>query len=75
MLVATLLGLALGILSALHKDSLFDRTAMIVSVLGMSLPSFFAAILVAWLFAFVLADYTGLSMFGSLIYGGRFWER
>ncbi len=66
MLVATLLGLALGILSALHKDSLFDRTAMIVSVLGMSLPSFFAAILVAWLFAFVLADYTGLSMFGSL---------
>jgi peptide/nickel transport system permease protein len=32
----------------------------------MSLPSFFAAIIIAWLFAFLLADYTGLSMFGSL---------
>jgi peptide/nickel transport system permease protein len=32
----------------------------------MSLPSFFAAILIAWVFAFLLADYTGLSMFGSL---------
>ena len=32
----------------------------------MSLPSFFAAILIAWFFAFILADYTGLSMFGSL---------
>ena len=39
---------------------------MLVSVLGMSVPSFFAAILFAWIFAFLLADYTGLSMFGSL---------
>ncbi len=66
MLAATIIGLILGIFSALYKDSIFDRTAMIVSVFGMSLPSFFAAILVAWLFAYVLAQYTGLSMFGSL---------
>jgi peptide/nickel transport system permease protein len=32
----------------------------------MSLPSFFAAILIAWLFAYVLGDITGLSMYGSL---------
>jgi peptide/nickel transport system permease protein len=32
----------------------------------MSLPSFFAAILFAWIFAFLLADITGLNMFGSL---------
>jgi peptide/nickel transport system permease protein len=32
----------------------------------MSIPSFFAAILFAWIFAFLLAPYTGLSMFGSL---------
>ena len=37
-----------------------------MSIFGMSLPSFFAAIIVAWLFAYVLAAYTGLSMFGSL---------
>ena len=66
MLVATIFGLILGIFSALYKDSIFDRTAMVVSVFGMSLPSFFAAILVAWLFAYVLSAYTGLSMFGSL---------
>ena len=32
----------------------------------MSLPSFFAAILIAWLFGFVLESVTGLSMTGSL---------
>jgi len=66
MLAATIIGLILGIFSALFKDSIFDRTALVVSVFGMSLPSFFAAILIAWLFAYVLAAYTGLSMFGSL---------
>ncbi|MBK7211866.1 MAG: ABC transporter permease [Bacteroidales bacterium] len=66
MIAATILGLILGILSALYKDSLFDKSALVLSVFGMSLPSFFAAILVAWLFAYVLADFTGLSMFGSL---------
>lgn len=66
MVVATFLGLILGVLSALFKDSIFDKTALVVSVFGMSLPSFFAAILIAWLFAYVLAEYTGLNMFGSL---------
>jgi peptide/nickel transport system permease protein len=66
MMVATIAGLILGIFSALNKDGWFDRISLIVSILGMSLPSFFAAIIIAWLFAYVLADYTGLSMFGSL---------
>jgi peptide/nickel transport system permease protein len=66
MMAATFLGIILGVFSALNKDGWFDRISLIVSVLGMSLPSFFAAILIAWFFAYVLADYTGLSMFGSL---------
>jgi peptide/nickel transport system permease protein len=37
-----------------------------LSAAGMSLPSFFAAILIAWFFAYKLADYTGLNMFGTL---------
>ncbi|MBO7630569.1 MAG: ABC transporter permease, partial [Bacteroidales bacterium] len=53
-------------LCAIYKGTWFDRSALLVSVLGMSVPSFFAAILFAWIFAFLLADYTGLSMFGSL---------
>lgn len=63
---AIIIGIFVGVATALRKDTWFDHAALIVSVLGMSLPSFFAAILMAWLFAFVLADYTGLSMFGTL---------
>lgn len=63
---ALLIGILLGILSAVYKDSWIDRLAVFLSTLGMSLPSFFAAILIAWLFAYVLADWTHLSMFGNL---------
>ena len=66
MLFALLVGISLGVLSALYKDSWIDRTSLVFSTLGMSLPSFFAAILIAWLFAYVLADWTGLNMFGNL---------
>ena len=61
-----MVGICIGVLCAVYKDTLFDKLALIFSVLGISLPSFFAAILFAWVFAFLLADYTGLSMFGSL---------
>lgn len=66
MAFALVAGILLGVLSALYKDSWIDRLALVLSTLGMSLPSFFAAILMAWCFAYVLADYTGLNMFGSL---------
>lgn len=66
MLFALAVGIALGVVSALHKDSWIDRLSLVLSTLGMSLPSFFAAILIAWLFAYVLADWTGLNMFGNL---------
>jgi peptide/nickel transport system permease protein len=65
-LLAMILGVILGIISALKKDKAIDKFLMIFSSLGMSVPSFFAAILMAWLFAFVLGKYTGLPMFGSL---------
>lgn len=63
---AIVVGIFIGILSAIYHGTWFDKSALLVSVLGMSVPSFFAAILFAWIFAFLLADYTGLSMFGSL---------
>ena len=66
MVFALFLGVLIGTLSALYRDSLFDRAAVVLSVMGMSLPSFFAAIIIAWVFAFLLADYTGLNMTGSL---------
>ena len=63
---ALVVGLLLGVLSALYKDSWIDRLCLLLSTLGMSLPSFFAAILIAWFFAYLLADWTHLNMFGNL---------
>lgn len=63
---AFVVGVSLGALAAIYSDTWFEKFVLIITSLGMSLPSFFAAILIAWFFAFILADYTGLSMFGSL---------
>ncbi|MCF6213535.1 MAG: ABC transporter permease [Flavobacteriaceae bacterium] len=64
--IAIVLGIILGIVSALTKDTFFDRSIAIFSTLGMSIPSFFSAILFAWFFGFVLHKYTNLQMTGSL---------
>ena len=53
MAFALIIGVVLGVVSALKKDSLFDQSALFVSVLGMSGPSFFMAILISWLGGFV----------------------
>jgi peptide/nickel transport system permease protein len=63
---ALLLGMSLGILNTLFSKAWFDKLLFGISTLGMSLPSFFAAMLMAWLFAFVLGEYTGLKLYGSL---------
>ena len=65
-IIAIIIGVALGIVSALYKDTWLDRIIALVITLGMSLPSFFAAILFAWVFGFLLHRYTGLNMTGSL---------
>lgn len=66
MVFATLVGIFLGLIAALKKDTWIDRSAMSFAILGVSMPSFFAGILIAWLFAFILGPYTGLNMSGSL---------
>lgn len=64
--IAFSLGIVLGIISALKKGSWMDKTLLVLTSIGMSLPSFFSAILIAWFFAYVLADITNLNMTGSL---------
>ncbi|MES2651863.1 MAG: ABC transporter permease [Bacteroidota bacterium] len=66
MIFATMIGVFLGVLSAVHKGTWIDNAANSFAILGISAPSFFAGIIIAWLFGFVLADYTGLNMSGSL---------
>ena len=64
-LLASVFGIALGAWAAIKKDTWIDRTILFVSTLGISLPSFFVAILLAWLFGFVLNKFTGLNMTGN----------
>ncbi len=78
MLIATVLGIALGVLAAVKKNTWMDTTAIISSVIGISAPSFFMSIVIAYVFGFLLSQYTGLQMTGSLFntdpFTGRQWE-
>ena len=65
-LFAFLIGVLLGVLTAIVNSNFLNRFTLFITTIGMSLPSFFAAILIAWLFGFVLESVTGLSMTGSL---------
>lgn len=65
-IIAMFLGVGLGVVSALFKDQWLDKAIQIFSTLGMSVPSFFSAILFAWFFGYVLHEYTNLEMTGSL---------
>lgn len=64
--LAFILGIILGVISAVFKDTILDRSIAFFSTLGMSVPSFFSAILFAWLFGFVWHQFTHLQMTGSL---------
>ncbi len=64
--IALLLGIGTGIISALKPGSVADKICLTVSTLGISLPSFFVAVIIAWIFGYVLHSITGLPMSGSL---------
>ncbi len=66
MIIACLIGIFLGVLAAVYRDTWIDKFSLSFAILGISMPSFFAAIIIAWLFAFVLGEYTGLNLSGSL---------
>jgi peptide/nickel transport system permease protein len=66
MIIATCIGIPLGVIAAVKKDTWMDTSAIFGSVLGISAPSFFMGIIIAYLFGFVWSEYTGLHMTGSL---------
>ena len=65
MLFATIIGILLGVLAAVKKGSWMDTSAVFASIAGISAPSFFMAIIIAYLFGVVLHPYTGLNLTGS----------
>lgn len=66
MLIAIIGGVWLGVTAAAWKGTPVDRICSVVSVAGISAPSFFIALLMAFFFGWVLSDYTGLHITGSL---------
>ena len=66
MLIAIILGITLGVAIAMYRNSWFESSALMGSVLGYSLPSYIVAMLLALIFGYWLAPYTGLNIQGSL---------
>ncbi len=51
MVLALVLGLPAGIYTALHRQSAFSRAVMALSLIGISMPSFFMGVLLIWVFS------------------------
>src|SRR5258706_13815383 len=65
MFIAVLIGIPLGLLAAVKQNTWLDTSAIFSSIVGISAPSFFMGIIIAYIFGFVLSDWTGLHISGS----------
>ncbi len=65
MLIAVVIGIPLGVLAAVKQNTWLDTSAIFTSIVGISAPSFFMGIILAYIFGFVLTDWTGLHISGS----------
>lgn len=79
MLFAFVAGVGLGIVAALKKGTWLDTGALLTSVAGISAPSFFVALVVAYLFGLVWHPFTGLPLTGSWlsideVTGEQYWS-
>lgn len=72
LLFALLVGMVLGILSAIYAGQSIDRFILLVASIGMSGPSFFMAIVIAWLGGFVWHQQITISVY-ILLFGLVGW--
>ncbi len=66
LLIATVLGIFFGLIAALNQNTFLDGLASILSVVGLSVPSFVSAMVISVVFGFHLYDWTNLNMTGQL---------
>jgi peptide/nickel transport system permease protein len=66
MVIATIIGIFLGVVASLKPGSWFDTTSIVASVMGYSLPSYIVAMILALTLGYWFADWTGLNIQGSL---------
>ncbi|MFT3934599.1 MAG: ABC transporter permease [Chitinophagaceae bacterium] len=65
MAFAVVLGVLLGVVAAINKGTWLDSSSIFAGIIGISAPSFFMGIIIAYVFGFLLSQYTGLHMAGS----------
>lgn len=54
MIIAVLIGVNAGIISAWFQNSIFDYTAMVIALIGISMPVFWLGLMEQWVFALEL---------------------
>jgi peptide/nickel transport system permease protein len=78
MVIAIFFGVLLGVVAAVKQNSWLDTSAVMGSIVGISAPSFFIGIIIAYVFGFLLHNYTGLNFAGSWIdvepFVGKSWN-
>ena len=65
MLLAVILGIPLGVLAAVKHNTWLDTSSVFASLVGISAPSFFTGILIAYVFGFMFTSWTGLHITGN----------
>ncbi|HOZ84901.1 MAG TPA: ABC transporter permease [Niabella sp.] len=65
MMIAVVIGIPLGVVAAVKQNTWMDTSAVFGSIVGISAPSFFMGIIIAYAFGFVLSKYTGLQISGN----------
>ncbi len=73
--LALFLGVTLGVVAAINQNNWFDNSSVVISVMGISVPSYVSAMLLALFFGYFLKDYTGLEVRGSLYDLDNFGEK
>lgn len=64
--IASVLGIIIGVFAAIYKNTWFDKSSLVFAILWMSGPSFYIGLILAYIFGHLLSDYTGLNFVGSL---------
>ena len=65
MIIAILIGIPLGMVAAVKQNTWLDTSSIFASIVGISAPSFFMGIIIAYVFGFVLSSWTGLHITGN----------
>ena len=67
--LASCLGIILGMFAAVNKNSLFDRSSLVFAVLGMAGPSFFVGIIIAMMLGYFWSKEFPFPVLLLVIYG------